>query len=87
MRSPQRCLQQIRVTALLCVCSAPDLVAEVAADLPFASTVQAVANGILRNMTKNGAVAFNSLHLRVEADAKDWMDNMGGSKVTYLSGL
>jgi len=72
-------VHELRVS---CSRSAPDLIAEVAADLPFAPVVQGLADKIYEKMTLEGAAFFNSLHLRIEADAKDWMDIIGGSKVT-----
>lgn len=70
-------------------CSAPALIAEVARDLPFAPAAQALADGVMSGMAQSGALVFNSLHLRIEADAKDWTDIIGGSKVcgAMVSGL
>ena len=34
---------------------------------------------------QTGATTFNSLHLRVEADAKDWADIIGGRKVGRIA--
>lgn len=58
-----------------------------AAGLPFAPSIQALADQVTAGMAQKGSADFNSLHLRVEADAKDWMDIIGGSRVPGPSGL
>lgn len=77
-------VQRTDALALFFHCSAPELVADVAANLPFAPEVQALADRVTRGIAQKGAPAFNSLHLRMEADAKDWMDIIGGSRVGLL---
>lgn len=71
-----------------CSYSVPDLTAEVAADLPFAPSIQALADSVIEGMSRAGSPIFNSLHLRVEADAREWIDGMGGIRVCgYLISL
>ncbi len=53
----------------------------VARTLFFAPMLTGLADRIVAGMTAAGAAPFNSLHLRIEKDAKDWSTIMGGAGV------
>ena len=53
----------------------------VARTLFFAPRLTGLADEIVAGMTAAGAAPFNSLHLRIEKDAKDWSTIMGGAGV------
>ncbi len=53
----------------------------VARTLFFAPLLTGLADEIVAGMTAAGAAPFNSLHLRIEKDAKDWSTIMGGTGV------
>lgn len=53
----------------------------VARTLFFAPLLTGLADQIVAGMTAAGVAPFNSLHLRIEKDAKDWATIMGGAGV------
>ena len=53
------------------------LVSKVAQKLYFAPVLHRLADKVLRGMAEHAA-EFNGAHLRVEADAMDWVRSMGG---------
>ncbi|CAL5219417.1 g1245 [Coccomyxa viridis] len=55
----------------------------VARTLFFAPLLTGLADEIVAGMTAAGAAPFNSLHLRIEKDAKDWSTIMGGTGVLW----
>ena len=59
------------------------IVTEVAKSLEFAPTLQALANRIVEGITGGGMHAYNGLHLRVERDARDWTNIMGGTQAIW----
>lgn len=54
---------------------------EVARSLAFAPHLHALADRIVKKLTDGGRLPFNGVHLRVEKDARDWADIMGGTQV------
>lgn len=54
----------------------------VARTLFFAPQLTALADEIASGMEAAGVGTFNSLHLRIEKDAKDWSAIMGGNGVS-----
>lgn len=54
---------------------------EVARTLYFAPELTRLADDIVAKMRTAGVPNFNSLHLRMEKDAKDWITVMGGQEV------
>lgn len=54
---------------------------EVARSLAFAPRLHALADRIVKKLTDGGRLPFNGVHLRVEKDARDWADIMGGTQV------
>ena len=55
----------------------------VARTLFFAPLLTGLADQIVAGMTAAGMAPFNSLHLRIEKDAKDWSTIMGGAGVGF----
>ena len=53
----------------------------VARTLFFAPLLTGMADQIVAGMTAAAVAPFNSLHLRIEKDAKDWSTIMGGAGV------
>ena len=53
----------------------------VARTLSFAPLLTGLADQIVAGMKAAGMAPFNSLHLRIEKDAKDWSTIMGGAGV------
>ena len=53
----------------------------VARTLFFAPLLTGLADQVVAGMKAAGAAPFNSLHLRIEKDAKDWSTIMGGAGV------
>jgi len=53
----------------------------VARTLFFAPLLTGLADEIVAGMEAAGAAPYNSLHLRIEKDAKDWSTIMGGAGV------
>ncbi len=56
--------------------------AMVARTLFFAPLLTGLADEIVAGMEAAGVGIFNSLHLRIEKDAKDWSLIMGGAEVS-----
>lgn len=54
------------------------LVAEVARSLRFAPHLVQLADQVVHIVTDGGKRAFNGLHLRIEADASEWLEKIGG---------
>ena len=54
----------------------------VARTLFFAPLLTGLADDIVAGMEAVGVETFNSLHLRIEKDAKDWSMIMGGAGVS-----
>ena len=69
---------------LLCSRSVLPNISAVAKSLEFSPVVMALANRIVANITREGALPFNAAHLRIEKDAKDWTITMGGRGVGPL---
>ena len=61
------------------------MVAEGAQSLAFAPMLHAMADRIIEGMTAGGAHPYNGLHLRVEKDARDWIEIMGGTQALWDS--
>ena len=59
----------------------------VARTLFFAPRLVGLADEIVAGMEAAGAAPYNSLHLRIEKDAKDWSTIMGGAGVRLPSQL
>ena len=55
--------------------------ADVARGVYFAPKLVDLANGIIDSMSLKNAKVFNSIHLRIEQDARDWTTIMGGKEV------
>ena len=56
-------------------------VTEVARTLDFAPSIQAMADRVVAAIHST-MPAFNAAHLRIERDAKDWAEIMGGPEVS-----
>jgi len=69
-------------TACHPVCSNLQLVAAVAGSLHWPGRLQALAERVMAGMPEAGGVAYNSVHFRIEKDAKDWATIMGGVEVS-----
>lgn len=59
------------------------VVTEVARSLEFSSYVTSLADRIIHGMTKGGQLEYNAVHLRIEKDARDWSQIMGGEQVVW----
>jgi hypothetical protein len=55
---------------------------EVARTLEFSPYLVHLADQIVLAMTDQGKLEYNSVHLRLEKDAKDWTRIMGGAEVS-----
>ncbi len=65
------------------------LVRDIARTLMFAPAVRALADRVVAGISGGGGLgarAFNSVHLRLEKDARDWSIIMGGQAVRPLPG-
>lgn len=56
------------------------MVTEVARSLAFAPSMHALAERVIGAMTA-AAPEYNAVHLRIEKDARDWSQIMGGPEV------
>ena len=65
-------------------CSNLRVVTEVARSLEFSDTVANLADRVIHGMTMAGKYEYNAVHLRIEKDARDWSQIMGGEQVTPL---
>ena len=57
------------------------MVTEVAKSLEFSSKIHDLADRVIAGMTKDGSEEYNAVHLRIERDARDWSQIMGGEAV------
>lgn len=62
------------------LCSNLRVVTEVARSLEFAPAIERMADRIVDKIAKS-AHGFNAVHLRIEKDARDWSQIMGGPEV------
>ena len=62
-------------------CSNLRVVTEVARSLEFSDKVAELADRVIRGMTMAGKHEYNAVHLRIEKDARDWSQIMGGEEV------
>ena len=60
------------------------VVTEVAKSLEFSSKIHQLADRVIHGMTKGGMEEYNAVHLRIERDARDWSQIMGGEAVHLL---
>ena len=74
---------------ILQMCSAEEKsrAAEAARTLHFAPALTQLADKVLAGMEANGLVPFNALHLRMERDAKEWTEYMGGLEVRCMASI
>ena len=63
------------------LCSCLSQASLVARNLPFAPDLNTLAEEIIDGMKRVGVVVYNGIHLRIEKDAKEWAEIMGGEKV------
>ena len=61
-------------------CSNPQLVSAIARSLKWAPEMEALADKVLKQIQIKGE-KFNTLHLRLEKDARDWTEILGGAQV------
>ena len=66
------------------VCSNLRVVTEVARSLEFSDKVSDLADRVIHGMTMAGKYEYNAVHLRIEKDARDWSQIMGGEEVQFL---
>lgn len=59
------------------------VVTEVARSLEFAPKIAALADRVIHGMTMAGKYEYNAVHLRIEKDARDWSQIMGGEEVVW----
>ena len=57
----------------------------VARTLFFNPLLTRLADEIVAGMAEAGVKAYNSLHLRIEKDARDWSAIMGGAGVSHFA--
>ena len=57
------------------------MVTEVARSLEFSDKVLELADRVIHGMTMAGKYEYNAVHLRIEKDARDWSQIMGGEQV------
>lgn len=55
-----------------------------ARSLEFSDKVADLADRVIHGMTMAGKYEYNAVHLRIEKDARDWSQIMGGEQVTAL---
>lgn len=67
-------------------CSNLRVVTEVARSLEFSDKVTELADRVIHGMTMAGKYEYNAVHLRIEKDARDWSQIMGGEEVQLLQG-
>jgi len=53
----------------------------VARSLEFSDRVADLADRVIHGMTMAGKYEYNAVHLRIEKDARDWSQIMGGEQV------
>lgn len=58
------------------------LTSRVAATLGFSKAIKHLANNIISKIT-TGQARYNSVHLRIEKDARDWAELMEGHLVRH----
>lgn len=56
-----------------------------ARSLEFAPKIAALADRVIHGMTMAGKYEYNAVHLRIEKDARDWSQIMGGEQVSNAS--
>lgn len=66
---------------MMSCCSNLRVVTEVARSLEFAPKIAALADRVIHGMTMAGKYEYNAVHLRIEKDARDWSQIMGGEEV------
>jgi hypothetical protein len=59
------------------------VVTEVARSLEFSTYIQQLADRVISGMTNAGKYEYNAVHLRIEKDARDWSQIMGGEQVVW----
>ncbi|KAK9810163.1 hypothetical protein WJX72_005905 [[Myrmecia] bisecta] len=59
------------------------VVTEVARSLEFSPHIQELADRVIHGMTNAGLHEYNAVHLRIEKDARDWSQIMGGDAVVW----
>ncbi|DBA65894.1 TPA: hypothetical protein ACH3X2_002921 [Trebouxia sp. C0005] len=59
------------------------VVTEVARSLEFSDQVANLADRVIHGMTMGGKNEYNAVHLRIEKDARDWSQIMGGEQVVW----
>ncbi|KAK9844459.1 hypothetical protein WJX74_002810 [Apatococcus lobatus] len=59
------------------------VVTEVAKSLEFSSKIHQLADRVIHGMTNGGMEEYNAVHLRIERDARDWSQIMGGEAVVW----
>lgn len=52
-----------------------------ARSLEFSDKVAELADRVIHGMTMAGKYEYNAVHLRIEKDARDWSQIMGGEEV------
>jgi len=62
------------------------VVTEVARSLEFSPAILEMADRVVAAISKS-ATSFNAVHLRIEKDARDWSQIMGGPEVSGPSPL
>ena len=58
-----------------------------ARSLEFAPKIAALADRVIHGMTMAGKYEYNAVHLRIEKDARDWSQIMGGEQVTIVGSI
>ena len=53
-----------------------------ARSLEFSDKVAELADRVIHGMTMAGKYEYNAVHLRIEKDARDWSQIMGGEEVS-----
>lgn len=57
-----------------------------ARSLEFSDKVAELADRVIHGMTMAGKYEYNAVHLRIEKDARDWSQIMGGEEVKLSRG-
>ena len=71
----------VHISYSLVCCSNLRVVTEVARSLEFSDKVLELADRVIHGMTMAGKYEYNAVHLRIEKDARDWSQIMGGEQV------
>lgn len=58
------------------------MTSKIAATLDFSEAIKHLANKIISHLTM-GQAKYNSVHLRIEKDARDWAELMEGQLVRH----